>query len=111
MIGAEAWVFGGPCLRGIPYGPGRMGRGQLARAWARARVKLDLHLRRPLSLLRGWTLFRAAGVGGVQFAFLFQPLGFRSDPHLPTPTWSRVCRSPVAPSGPRYLGEVLIKPR
>lgn len=57
-----------------------MGRGQLARAWARARVKLDLHLRPPLSLLRGWTLFRAAGVGGVHFSFLFQPLGFRSDP-------------------------------
>lgn len=46
-IGAEAGGIGGPCLRGIPYGPGRMGRGQPARAWARARVKLDLHLRPP----------------------------------------------------------------
>ena len=28
-----------------------------------------------------------------------------------SPTWSRVCPSPVAPSEPRFLGEVLIKPR
>ena len=51
----------------------------------------------PLSL-RGWTLFRAAGVGGVQFAFLFQPLQFRSDtPSLlpPGAAFARV-QSPLA---------------
>lgn len=96
---------------------GDTGLGAAGRLEGARRVKLDLHLRPLLSVLylvlKGRILWLEGGrEKGDFFPPLIPPLGFRSDPTL---TPSCLCPSlavlPVAPTEPRFLGEVLIKPR